>query len=100
MVERVCYASLPVPMPPHLVRLLQRPAVVLLHSAEAARHFADECDRLGVERAGLALAALGPRIAEAAGSGWAMCQSASEPRETALLAIAAEMCQSCANDQG
>ncbi|MEP7223102.1 MAG: uroporphyrinogen-III synthase [Novosphingobium sp.] len=91
--ERVCYASESQPMPPQLVRLLSRPALVLLHSAEAARHFAQECDRLGIDRADVSFAALGPRIADAAGQGWALMAVAETPDDAALLATAEKLCQ-------
>src|SRR5690606_38940719 len=65
--ERVVYASEPLPLPPELTVLLRRPALVLLHSAEAAHHFAALCDGRHIARSGIALAALGPRIARAAG---------------------------------
>lgn len=93
MTERVVYASKPQAMPEALAQALQNGPVVLLHSAEAARHFAAECDRLGLPRETMALAALGPRIAAAAGRGWQACQSAESPNDTALLALAARMCQ-------
>lgn len=67
-------------------------AVVALHSAEAARHFAAECDRLAIPREGFAIAALGPRIAAAAGSGWSTIHIAEHPDEAALLAMARQMC--------
>lgn len=91
--ERIVYASEPLPMPDALAELLRRRAVVLLHSAVAARHFAAEADRAGVKRSAIRLAALGPRIAVAAGSGWAMLESAAQPDDKALLALAARMCQ-------
>lgn len=72
---------------------LQQRAVVMLHSAAAARHFRAECARLGIERGGIALACLGPRIAAAGGQGWASVASANSPDDTALLALAAQMCQ-------
>jgi len=93
LVTRIAYASRPLPMDDALAARLRGGALVLLHSAEAARHFAAECDRLGVPRSGVLLAALGPRIAAAAGEGWAMLASAEAPREGALLALAREMCQ-------
>jgi uroporphyrinogen-III synthase len=91
--ERVVYASEPLPMPAELRRLLARPAVVLLHSAEAARRFAELCDAERLDRAALSLAALGPRVAPAAGVGWRAVAVAEAPNDTALLALAGEMCQ-------
>jgi len=93
IVERTVYASKPQPLPGALRNLLAKPAVVLLHSAEAARHFAYLCERGGVTRAHLSLAAIGPRVAEAAGQGWRAVAAAASPDDAALLALAREMCQ-------
>ncbi|HEX7711778.1 MAG TPA: uroporphyrinogen-III synthase [Sphingomonadaceae bacterium] len=89
---RIVYGLDMLPLPPQLADLLREGAVVLLHSAAAARHFAAECDRRGVLRAPIALAALGPRISAAAGSGWAAVRAAQTPTEAALLALARDMC--------
>jgi uroporphyrinogen-III synthase len=91
--ERVVYASEPLRLPPDLEALLARPAVVLLHSAEAARHFAEQCDARGIARGVIAVAALGPRVALAAGHGWRAMAEAENPSDTALLALARQMCQ-------
>jgi uroporphyrinogen-III synthase len=56
---RVAYRNVALPMPDALVAGLGAGGVVLLHSAAAARHFAAECDRLGIPRPAVALAALG-----------------------------------------
>lgn len=93
MEERVVYASVPRAMPPELIALLRQPAIVALHSAEAARHLAAECVRYGIRRAPLRLAALGPRIAAAAGDGWGEVASVPFPEDKALLALARQMCQ-------
>ena len=89
---RVVYESVPLPLPAELAAKLCRNALVLLHSAAAARHFASECDRCKVPRSTIAIAALAPRIAEAAGQGWRDVRSAAEPTEAALLALARDMC--------
>jgi len=89
LVEHVVYAANPLPLPPGLAAQFAMPAVIALHSAEAARHLA----ALVAERARLSLACIGPRVAEAAGGGWASVRAASSPDDTALLALAAEMCQ-------
>jgi len=93
MTERVVYASRAQPMPPELVALLGEPALVALHSAEAAHHFAAECVRNGLRRARLRLCALGPRIAAAAGDGWGEVAVAADTSDRALLALARQMCQ-------
>lgn len=92
IVTRVVYDSVPLPLPDAMAACLTGGIVVLLHSAAAARHFAAECSRHGVWRSGVRLAALGPRIAAAAGEGWQEVRSAAEPREAALLALARHMC--------
>ena len=91
--ERVTYASEPLTMPPELVKRLAGGALVLLHSGEAARHFDEQCDANAITRGRIAIAALAPRIAAAAGSGWAAMDTAVEPRDQALLALAGRMCQ-------
>jgi uroporphyrinogen-III synthase len=89
---RVVYRSIPQPLPGELAERLRGGALVLLHSGAAARHLASECDRLGLPRTSLRLAALGPRIGGAAGDGWAEVRSAAVPEEAALLALARDMC--------
>lgn len=93
MEERLVYASEPRAMSPELALLLRQPAIVALHSAEAARHLAAECVRHGIRRAPLRLAALSPRIAAAAGDGWGEVASVPFPEDKALLALARQMCQ-------
>lgn len=94
MAECVVYASEPQPMPDELATLLHAgPALVLLHSAEAARHFAASSDARGIARGTIALAVIGPRVAQAAGEGWARLECAPRPGDAALLALAARMCQ-------
>ncbi|NBC88675.1 MAG: uroporphyrinogen-III synthase [Alphaproteobacteria bacterium] len=83
----IAYESVALPLPARCAEPLAQGGVVLLHSGEAARHFARECDRLGIDRGGLDLAALAPRIAEAAGEGWSAVHVAPEPSDSALLAM-------------
>lgn len=66
--------------------------IVLLHSAAAGRHFAAECDRRGLDRSAISLACIGPRVAEAVGEGWKACESAPQPDDASLLALADDMC--------
>lgn len=98
MTERVVYASEPSPMPHALHNLLRSKAVVALHSAEAARHFAAECDRLHLARSPVALVCIGLRVAQAAGPSWGALAVAATPSESALLAKAAELCQTAPED--
>lgn len=91
--ERVTYASEPLPMPGELAAVLASGALVLLHSGEAARHFSGQCEARAIAKDRIAIAALAPRVAEAAGPGWAAIASAPAPRDQALLALACRMCQ-------
>lgn len=94
MTERTVYVSTPSPMPGDLVRMLSRPALILVHSAEAARHLASECEGHGIVTALHRLVAIGPRVADAMpGTDWAEVATAASPSETAMLAKAAELCQ-------
>lgn len=68
-------------------------SLVTLHSARAAEHFAAEIDRLSLDRADYALAALGARIAESAGTGWQSVHISPTPDDAALLAMANALCQ-------
>lgn len=63
--------------------------VALLHSARAARLFGT----LAADRARIIVAAISPRTARAAGGGWQRLAVAAEPRDHALLALAAKLCQ-------
>lgn len=92
MIERTVYASEPGPMPDDLAVRLRGPAVIALHSAEAARHFAAECDRHGIDRGNLALVTIGPRVSESAGAGWRAIAAAEQPAELPLLAKARDLC--------
>lgn len=90
---RVVYRVAYLPLAPNAVRALQGGALALLHSGEAASHFAAECDRAGLERAGIAIAALAPRITESAGHGWRQVGVAAQANDRALLEMARDMCQ-------
>lgn len=89
---RIVYETRLRSLPDELASLLAGGALVLLHSAAAARHFAGECERLGIDRGRVVLAALGPRIAAAAGSGWRGLEVAQNPSDEALLSLARHMC--------
>ncbi len=90
--EVIAYRSVALPLDPAAALLGSGKALVLLHSAATARHFAAECDRLGLARAAIALDALGPRIAAAAGEGWGAVHTAATPDEGALLQLAFDLC--------
>lgn len=91
--ECVVYRAAPRALSGEATAALWSGAVALLHSGEAARAFAAECDRIGLDRGGIAIAALAPRIAEAAGNGWQVVEAAAEVSDAALLALAVQLCQ-------
>ena len=93
MEERVVYRAEPLALGQEATAAMLSGAVALLHSGEAARYFAAECRRLGVDRAKVALAVLARRIGEAAGGGWQSIVTAPSPTDAALLVIAKDMCQ-------
>lgn len=91
--ERVVYATIALPFPDELAAVLRQPAIIALHSAEAARHLSAQCVTHGIRRAPLRIAALSPRISAAAGDGWGDVAAPAYPDDKALLALARQMCQ-------
>jgi len=91
--ERTVYTSDELEMPQALAGILARSVVVMVHSGEAARHFSSCCEALGIDRSAIALAAISPRAAGIAGEGWSALRIAEEPGDSALLALADQMCQ-------
>lgn len=89
---RIAYRSAPMPLDPVLPIFAENAVLALLHSAASARHFAMECQRLGLDISQISLAALGPRIAAAAGTGWRAVHTAPAPNDAALLEMARNIC--------
>jgi len=90
----VVYAAQPQPLDPATIALMRKgPVLALLHSAQAAHHFADQCARNALPRSAIALACLAPRIAQAAGEGWHTTAIAQSPEDHAVLSLATQMCQ-------
>ncbi len=76
-------------------RAIERPdlghvgaSVALVHSPRAARRFAE----LVPDRMSIAIVAISPAAAEAAGPGWECVYIAERPSDDALLALAARLC--------
>ena len=90
--EAIAYRSVALPLDPAADLLASGETLVLLHSAATAARFASECDRLALDRSAITLAALGPRIAAAAGEGWAAIHTAARPDEAALMQLAFDLC--------
>lgn len=80
-------------LPSEAVAALRSGAVALLHSPRAARHFAALVDAAGLDRSGIAFAAISEAALAAAGSGWRLSTAAAQPRDPALLELAAKLCQ-------
>lgn len=93
VVTRTVYAVEHLPISERLAERLVAGAVVLLHSGEAGKHFAAECDRLRLPRAAIALVAIAPRVAECVGDGWRRVSIAGAPNDDALLQAAAGLVQ-------
>jgi len=89
--RRVVYeARAAATLSPAMNAALDANALVLLHSPRAARTFAALAS---ARRATTVLAAISAATAEAAGPGWRSLAIAPEPRDAALLELAAKLCQ-------
>lgn len=80
------YRMNPLPLPPPA---LVEDTVALIHSPAAGRRLAE----MQVERGRVQVAAISSAAANACGSGWACCEAATEPTDTALLSLAAKLCK-------
>ena len=85
VVPVVTYAAEPIATP---LPLLPPGTVALLHSPRAAALFAQ---RIGEDRAALAIVAISANAAEAAGSGWRRVEVAKRPTDGAMLAAAVSL---------
>jgi uroporphyrinogen-III synthase len=63
-------------------------SIALVHSPRAGRRFAE----LVSDRGSIAIAAISATAAQAMGSGWDAVETAAEPTDEALLALAARLC--------
>jgi uroporphyrinogen-III synthase len=92
--QRIVYAADAVPALPDAARdAVAEGAIALLHSPRAAALFRTLVD----DPTGIAIAALSPAVADAAGEGWAAVAVAPQPRDEALLEVAAKLCQTAAS---
>lgn len=80
------YRMAPLPLPD---RAMVEGAVMLVHSPAAGRRVAE----LEVRREGVRVAAISPAGAAACGPGWERCEAADEPSDSALLSLAAKLCE-------
>ena len=68
--------------------------IALVHSPRAGGRFAELID----DRSGVGVAAISPAAAQAVGSGWQTVETADEPSDDALLALAARLCNKPATE--
>lgn len=80
-------------LPPRAYAAVGEGALVLVHSPRAGACFARLADRACLAREAISLAAISPNAASALGNGWRTISVAPEPRDQALLELAAELCQ-------
>ena len=64
--------------------------VAAIHSPRAGRRLGE----LVADRSGITIAAISPAAAEACGNGWESVHASGEPTDSALLALAARLCDS------
>jgi uroporphyrinogen-III synthase len=86
---RACYGVEPAEPSGDWAEVIAAPAVLLAHSARAARRIGD---LVGASRAHLALVAISPAVAAAAGAGWGERVTAPAPTDAAMLALAHALC--------
>lgn len=67
-------------------------AVVAVHSPRAGARLAELAAVAGIDASAIAIAAISPEAARAAGGGWERTVTADQPSDAALLALAARLC--------
>jgi uroporphyrinogen-III synthase len=87
----VVYGAAPIGRPEGPERL--KNAVVTVHSPRAAARLGSVVDGAGLGRRSIAVVAISPDAAAAAGAGWESVDAAPEPTDSALLALAARLCK-------
>ena len=86
----IVYRAAELPTPDALAELAD--CVVAVHSPRAAARFSGLATAAGLARQGIAIAAISDEAAAAAGVGWGLVAIAAEPSDSALLALAASLC--------
>ena len=94
MVRRIVYAAEQVDaLPAVAANALEAGAMALVHSARAGSVLRALIDESRLDRGGIRLAAISDAAAAAAGTGWQAVATAAEPRDEALLELAAKLCK-------
>ena len=91
--RRTVYTSNPVTASPEFFAALGKGGVATLHSARAAKQFANVVDAGKIDRSTIALAVISDNAAVAAGQGWCDVAIAARPRDGAVLDCATALCQ-------
>lgn len=92
--RRIVYAADAVAsLPEQALEALNAGAIALLHSPRAGACFSELVEAAGLARQSIRIAAISDSAASAAGPGWKSKSVAVEPRDHALLELAAELCQ-------
>ena len=89
----VIYRSHSLPMSDALAEKLGEGAITLLHSAEAASHFSEQCDARALNRSIIDIVLIGPRLEQAVGTGWRSVGWPDKPDDAALVAFAKALWQ-------
>lgn len=94
-IERIAvYESVAHPaLAPRAIEALAGGAVALLHSPRAAELFRALIGAAMLDRSRIAIAAISPACAAAAGSGWASISAAERPTDQAMLELAEKLCK-------
>jgi uroporphyrinogen-III synthase len=87
--RRTVYAARPLPPSLALNAALDEGGIALIHSPRAGARLATLVD----QRAKLSLVAISQAAADAAGTGWARLAIAAQPRDGAMLELAATLCR-------
>ncbi|HMT41502.1 MAG TPA: uroporphyrinogen-III synthase [Sphingorhabdus sp.] len=85
---QITYSSEPVELPVDTTDIIASVDIVVLHSARAARRFAELVDSSRLSRDDIWIAAFSSAIAQAAGPGWRGIAIAERPDDQALLSAA------------
>lgn len=97
-IEQVAvYEAAELPMPQDLGRI--EGSVVAIHSPRAGKRLRTVCEKAGIARRSIAVAAISSEAADAAGEGWQAVRAAAQPNDAALLAIASDLCNNAADGQ-
>jgi uroporphyrinogen-III synthase len=101
LLRRVVYSSDEVQrLPAQAIGAVRSGAVALLHSPRAALLFGKLIVLAGLDRKGTSIAAISAAAADAAGTGWRRVETATQPRDEALLELGAKLCETARSDTG